>query len=433
MGWVTSFLQPEAMKRRNFKLLTKATYIYIVLSFVFFIISALVLQNEANKLVYRLLENRFQHREAWIKRKLERNPQKEIDFDHARVKYINQLPKNTSPAYTDTLMLSRQTQIGSIFRKKSGYITVKNNHYRYEFFIEVDELYKFKEDIFRIIIIIFILMALALILGNYVFSGFIFDPFKKILKQMSKYQIGKNHAQEEIKTSTREFLQLKTLFESMKRRIETDYDQLKEYTENMSHELQTPLTVIQNKIESMLIENNVTAHQAHSLKLIYDEIIILSKLGSTLNLLTKIENLEFNNIIPVKSEHVIREHIEKVEELAAMQKKTFELDLYEDHIMHIDPGLLNIMLRNLVKNALHYSKPNSTIRIRTSENRFTISNDGDELSFPPEQIFNRYKKGSDKNSLGLGLAIVKKICEINQYEINYNFSKQLHMFIIKTL
>jgi signal transduction histidine kinase len=214
----------------------------------------------------------------------------------------------------------------------------------------------------------------------------------------------------------------------MKGRIESDYFQLKEYTENMSHELQTPLSIIQVKSESLLSENNLSHEQAKKIKVIYNEIQQLSKLGSALNLITKIENLEFQNIKKVKTAPVIRDHVEKIEEIAGMKQLQVETELEEDHAFSIDPGLLDILIRNLVKNALRYAREGSSICIKTREETLEITNEGGPLDFPEKEIFSRFKRGNGSHSVGLGLAIAKKICTVSQLDIQYMYQQPVHSF-----
>jgi signal transduction histidine kinase len=248
---------------------------------------------------------------------------------------------------------------------------------------------------------------------------------------MASYTIGKGNIEEPIKTSTKEFHQLKTLYRDLRSRIENDYFQLKEYTENMSHELQTPLSVIQNKTEVLLSDENLNYDHALKLKIIYDEVQQLSKLSSSLNLLTKIENNEFQNIQTIPTAPVIRNHINKIREFADMKELKIEAELNEQHTFTIDPSLLDILIRNLLRNALRYSETSSTIHIITDAIKLQIINTGDQTDFPSEDIFNRFQKNKNHNSLGLGLAIVKKICTVNKLDISYNFSNRNHIFTIR--
>ena len=416
--------------KKKFKLLLKVVIFYLFFTLASFIISALILQDEANKHMHRILENSFEHREHRIHHILERKPSKELDSPYADVDEVNSLPLDFQPVYSDTVMLNEQTQRENIYRKKITYLTVDGNHYRVSMKKEADELYRFRDDVFHIVLPVFIVLVIAIFLSNYLLSGYLFDPFRRILKQMALYRIGHPGSLDHIKTSTYEFYRLKELYENMRKRIENDYYQLKEYTENMSHELQTPLSVIQNKTESLLSTEDLKPQQVKKLKAIYEETQQLSKLGKALNLLTRIENLEFSNVRELSTKPVIHKHIENIREFADMKGLEFRTNLDEQHALTIDPDLLNILLRNLLKNAVRYANPSSIIYLETYDGVLNIKNKGVQPDFRENEIFNRFRRSNNKKSLGLGLAIVKKICEVSGLHIDYSFREGEHLFTI---
>ncbi|MGM0532234.1 MAG: sensor histidine kinase [Bacteroidota bacterium] len=418
------------MGKRKLKLLSKAVIFYLFFTLVSFIISAVILQNEADKHMHRILENRFRHRERFIEHKLEHEPQKIKDNDFASVKKVEKIPEDFQPVYSDTIMMNENTQRENVYRKKTTYLTVNGTPYKLQMTKEADELYRFRDDIYHIVLPVFIILALAIFLANYLLSGYLLDPFRRILKQMSQYRIGQTGSLDHIKTTTYEFDRLKQLYENMRQRIENDYYQLKEYTENMSHELQTPLSIIQNKIESLLSANDLKPAQAKQLKAIYEETQQLSRMGRALNLITQIENQEFKNIQIITTAPVIRSHVDKIREIAEMKQLYIETNLNEQHKLTIDSDLLDILVRNLIKNAMRYSHPLTTIQIETGEEYFRVVNQGDEPEFPEEEVFQRFKKGNRKKSLGLGLAIVKKICEFSGLDIDYKYRDGKHIFTV---
>lgn len=418
------------MRQRKYKLLTKVVFFYLLFTLTSFIISAIILQKEANKHMNKMLERRFNHREHFIKKVLHQDPGKTSRINHTSIKEVDKIPEDFTPVYRDTFMVNEQTQQADISRKKITYITVGKKNYRVEMSKEAEELYRFKDDIFQIIIPILGILVIVIVVGNYLLSGFLLEPFRRTLKQMSLYKIGQPKPVAPIRTSTKEFHQLKTLFAKMQERIENDYYQLKEYTENMSHELQTPLAIIQNKTESLLSEYNLTENQVKRIKVVNDEIQQLSKLGSALNLITKIENHEFQNIKIVHTAPVIKTHIKKVEEIVIMKKLKIITFLHENHTFLMDPGLFDILIRNLLKNALQYSKKGTTIRIINEDNKLVIANQGNPIGFPEVDIFTRFKSGNGSQSIGLGLAIVKKICSVSKLHIEYYYDDETHHFEI---
>ncbi|MFW6094817.1 MAG: sensor histidine kinase [Bacteroidota bacterium] len=421
------------MKKRSFALLNKVVFFYLLITLVTFVVSALILQSEANKHMDNILETRFKHREWYVQKLIKKNPEKLSRLDHTDVKKIEELPTPMTPTYQDTTIYNEQTEEDETFRKKTTYTTIDGEHYKVEISKEAGELYNFRDDVFQIIMPIFGLMVVIIVLANYLLSGYFFGPFRKIMKEMASYKLGKANTIQGIQTTTHEFQELIKLYNQMQRRIENDYYQLKEYTENMSHELQTPLSIIQNKTESLLSENKLTQHQAQKVKVIYNEIQQLSRLGSALNLITKIENNEFRETEVIKTAPVIRDHANNVSDIADMKDLQIKTDLDEEHQFSINPSLFDILIRNLLKNALHYSYSGTTIQITTGKEVLEIRNQGEELDFPGDEIFDRFKRGKKNKSIGLGLAIVKKICKVHNLNIEYTCHNQIHSFKIYPL
>ncbi len=421
------------MRKRKFSLLTKVLFYYLLFTLVSFVISAIILQREANEHMHNILEKRFAHREHRIEHILEheKNLDKFRHSSYANIKRVASVPPRFEPTYTDTVMVNEYTQRENVYRKKTTYMTVDGRHYKVVMTKEADELYRFKDDVYHIVLPVFLLLAMALLVANYVFSGYLLEPFRRILKQMASYKIGRAASLKHIKTSTQEFDRLKQLYERMQQRIESDYFQLKEYTENMSHELQTPLSIIQNKTEALISHNNLTSEQATQIKAIYEETQQLSRLGRALNLLTQIENQEFQNIQTVTTAPVIEDHLQKIHEMVEMKELTVEKELDPEHALTIDPGLLDILLRNLFKNALRYATRGSTIRIETGRGRMVFSNPGAQPNFESEQIFDRFSRGRGQKTLGLGLAIAKKICQVSGLDISYAYEEGRHVFRIE--
>ncbi|MFO7938777.1 MAG: HAMP domain-containing sensor histidine kinase [Bacteroidales bacterium] len=416
------------MKRIH--LLSKTVFIYLLLTLVSFIISAVIIQREANHHMHSILDERFKYREHHILRSLENDSSCLRNTATHQVTELTSLPENPETQFSDTLIEDEETGRPNYFRKKTLYTTRNGAHYKIVMLKEAQELYRFRDDVFHIVLPAFILLMLATFLSTYLLSGYFMAPFRRILKQMRTYKIGEPIALNKIHTSTYEFAQLKSLFESMHQRIEKDYVKLKEYTENMSHELQTPLAVIQSKAESLLAHNSLSEEDMERVKAIYEEVQHISKMGKSLNLLTRIENNAFRELQPIATAPFIRKYLERIQEIAEMKQLQFDLDLNDSHTLTIDPDLLTLLLNNLLKNALRYSPAQSSIRISTTQTTLQIANQGAPLPFPENNVFDRLKKGSKEKSHGLGLAIVNSICQAADLSVTYRYEGEQHIFTI---
>jgi signal transduction histidine kinase len=288
-----------------------------------------------------------------------------------------------------------------------------------------------RDDIFGSLIPAFLFLALGVVLFNFALSGYFFSPLNKILQIMRNYKPGRGPV-DTINTSTKEFEKMQDLFLEMIHRIDEDYNSLKEYTENMSHEIQTPLAIIRNKLENLMAREKIMQHHAGEIKLIYDEVNYLSRLGNTLNLLTKIENREFMNAVTLKTKPVIEKHVNTIKESAETKSLHIEQILDDDHRVFMDPVLFDIIIKNVLKNAVLYASSEGPVRIESFKDSLRISNSGPPLGISEEQLFKRFnRKNNSSKSLGLGLAIVKKICELNDLRISYKYEEGRHVFSIQ--
>jgi len=105
------------------------------------------------------------------------------------------------------------------------------------------------------------------------------------------------------------------------------------------------------------------------------------------------------------------------------------LNLSEDVIVKMNPTLAEILLTNLIQNAIRHNSENGKIIIELKQNQLTISNSGESLTIPKEHLFIRFKKNdASKDSLGLGLSIVNGIAKTYGFKINYDYSSSLHHF-----
>ena len=206
----------------------------------------------------------------------------------------------------------------------------------------------------------------------------------------------------------------------------------KEFTENASHELQTPLAIIRSKLD-LLMQEDLQESQMRLVSELYELTMRMGHLNRNLLLLAKIENAQYTALEEV--------------DLAAML--SYSLPLYEtlqnDKTLRMedrrnDPNrkllanavLLECLLKNLIVNALRPAKQNAEVRISIEDNRLTVSNESiDGKSLDAETLFRRFRSGDAKQKgNGLGLAIVKAICDFHHWMVEYQFEAGHHHFIV---
>ncbi|KAA3605849.1 MAG: sensor histidine kinase [Calditrichaeota bacterium] len=419
-------------KLKNISLLTKTTLIYLGVTFFAFFIVSIFIAHEVDTFIEKELDYRFSKEERKISHFIKKGKRVHLLKPYSSVLSVeNSSAEDFSPVYCDTLLLNIHTEEIEHYRKKITVINVNGKNYKLQMMKSIEDFDKLRNNIFALIIPAFILLAVGIVCFNFFLSGFLFQPFNRILAQMQSYQTGQKIHIEKQKTTTSEFVKMQRLFHYMLERVDKDYRNLKEYTENMAHEIKTPLAVILNKTESLISDEKIMEKQAKAVKTIYDEVNHLTRLGNVLNLLTKIENNEFNNSRRVGLREIIEHHVEAVRELIELKSMSIELDLSDKHSINIDPFLLDIIIKNLLRNAIRYGNINGKIRICTEEGKFSVGNEGEPLTVPSEILFKRfYRKDNSNGSLGLGLALVKEICELSNLQVEYFYQSGQHVFSI---
>ena len=189
--------------------------------------------------------------------------------------------------------------------------------------------------------------------------------------------------------------------------------------------------MLYNVTENLIADEILMQQHASSVKIIYDETNHLSKLGNTLNLITKIENQEFSNRMQIATKTIIEKHLESISEVASLKALKIENELSDQHTIFIDPFLLDIVIKNLLRNAIHYGTAEGPIKVKTTMNSLSVSNYGPPLGEAPEMLFERFfKKNGTGASQGLGLALVRQICQLNDLTVSYKYEAKQHVFTI---
>lgn len=268
---------------------------------------------------------------------------------------------------------------------------------------------------------------------GFLVSGRLFKPFRDTLQKIRGFKL---HHREPIRyesTPVREFDELNRFVEEMTEKAIRDYQNLKEFAENASHELQTPLSIASGKLE-LLTESNLTPEQFKYVESAQAAIRKLSKLSESLGLLTKIGNHEFSNSKQVDLTKLINDSLRAFEELISLNGLTVNAELEEGVKVKMHPVLADILWTNLLQNAIKHNVKNGVINIDLDDDHLLISNNGKPLKVNPEDLFERFKKADQStSSIGLGLSIVKRIANQSGFDITYTYSDshQLHAILVK--
>ncbi len=287
------------------------------------------------------------------------------------------------------------------------------------------------EMIFYFMIILFAIIVCILFFLNRWLSASIWKPFYKTIDQIKSFRISQKGDVIFEESTIYEFNILEKTLQNMIQSAQSEYCILKEFTENASHEIQTPMAIIQSKLESVLQDKTLSSERYEQIQSAYETISRLSKLNEALLLLTKIENQQFPDTKEINFYALIKDRLEFIAELIEFKELTIKFNTELEFKTKINPYLAEILVNNLLGNAIKHNIKNGEIQISCKQNQLSISNSGETLTIPPEKLFQRFiKHNSKKDSTGLGLAIAYEICEKSNLKLEYNYQEKFHHLTI---
>lgn len=288
-----------------------------------------------------------------------------------------------------------------------------------------------RADLALILALFLFILLLSAFAISYLITGkmnkSIWAQFEHNLGEIEKFSFHEKQNLNLIKTDIEEFDRLDKVVTDLTEKLRSDYFSLKEFTENASHEIQTPLSIVLLNLEEVL-QQDLNSETFQKVVSSINAIKRLSSLNQSLILLTKIENRQFKAEQLIILNDIVRRKISEFEPFFETKKLKVELHSEQDFKLIINEQLAELLIGNLLTNAVNHNIQGGRIHISIQENKLEIYNTGEENSLTDNTIFNRFAKSNSK-SFGLGLAIVKNICETYNLEIHYH-KNDFHCFII---
>jgi signal transduction histidine kinase len=293
--------------------------------------------------------------------------------------------------------------------------------------VETEDLIKI---IFMITIGVISLLVLVLFLMNRFILNRIWQPFYKILQQLRDFNLTDKHDMVLARAHIDEFDELSREVTAMAARVKTDYSDLKAFTENAAHELLTPIAVINSKLDSLIQTEEFNPTQSKILSDVYSAVSRLTRLNQSLLLLVKVENRLVNDEQIINLKLLIEDKIAQFHELFLDKELTITADL-EDKDFTISRYLIEVLLNNLVNNAVRHNRVGGDIKVVLNHQRLVISNTGASQELNNEEVFKRFNKSSNSEGSGLGLTISKQICDNYGFKVSYHYNNPWHQFTIE--
>lgn len=277
---------------------------------------------------------------------------------------------------------------------------------------------------------LFLLFLICTSIGIQLVLKGVFRPLHRLLDWLHCIQPGKEVPPLDNPTKIREFRQLSDAALDMGNRSYKAYEEQKQFIENASHELQTPLAIVRGKVELLAESEGMTEQQMEQLDEIYATLGRAVKLNKSLLLLSRIENGQYTEMEDVSVDEILDELLPDLMDIYEhKQVRLIRKREEQPFIIRCNHSLAQILVSNLVKNSLLHNREGGELQVLITPTSLVIKNTGD-VPLDGEKLFRRFYHGMDgkKDSTGLGLAIARSIALSSSLKLTYEWQDGMHTF-----
>lgn len=337
------------------------------------------------------------------------------------------LPPDT--LYTRYMAHIRPERLEDRFRVLERSFELNGKPWRIIVESNIEETYETVTVIALITAVFFIVLSTGFILLNRRMSYRIWAPFRDTLNKLKNFRVDEGKIPGFAHSDIREFEELNRALEKLMARNTEVFRMQKEFTENASHELQTPLAVLQTKLGLLLQSEPVSREQYHLVEGAHKALARAVRINKNLLLLARIANEQFSSQETVRISDQVKEMLGLLGD--EFDRRFIQLStlLDEEATLQTNLFLFTIVIQNLVTNALRYCPAGGRVTIFTGQERLLIANSGSK-ELDRAKLFQRFATPDEdhRGGTGMGLALVHSVCRQNGWSISYSFHDGMHHF-----
>ena len=338
--------------------------------------------------------------------------------------------RNVKDSYRDTLMYMLNEKDYEPVRLLETAFRQGDNYYKLKVITSMVEEDDLIEDLLYSILWLYIgLVVGVLLLNNWVLKR-LWRPFYSLLNKLKNFNIEKQQSIDFEKTNIEEFQLLNLQVEKLLQKSIDSFKAQKQFIENASHELQTPLAISINKLELLAEKEELFPKNIALLASVLENLERMTRLNQALLLLSKIDNKQFVEEENLNIPEIINQIVYEFSDLAKHRNIEISISSQDAIQKFMNKDLAVILFTNLIKNAIVHASLNSIIKIKIHEQKVSIENESETGKLDHQKLFSRfYKVNARKNSTGLGLSIAKAIADKYRLALTYTYDRY-HLFIV---
>ncbi|HMR83152.1 MAG TPA: HAMP domain-containing sensor histidine kinase [Niabella sp.] len=316
------------------------------------------------------------------------------------------------------------------FRGLVRLIHINNTPYYLTVETNVEETEETVAAIAIVTLLFFLILVMGFLLLNRRLSARLWKPFRGTLSKLKTFNLNNQMPIVFDKSDTLEFEELNRALSKLLDHNISVYKTQKEFTENASHELQTPLAIIKNKLDVLLQKETVTDRQYQIIEEINRALTRITRINKNLLLLAKIENHQFDSSELTRFDTLLLQCMDGLQEHVKEKNINIGTDIQPGVEVKGNSGLTEVLINNFLINAIRHSPPGDAIVVKLSNSVFEVANPGKQ-ELHPDALFTRFSRLSANNSgSGLGLSIVGEICRVHNWKAAYSFENNRHIFSV---
>ena len=407
------------------KLLTKTSLNFISASVIFFLLGSVAMYFSVRNIIAEDLQKRLLQEKKEFFLDVDKNKIQDLK---SKLLFIQISDRDIGHSFSDTVLIVNNSYI--LYRKLTFSYLANKQYY----IVSILKNQSHSDSLIKKIVIMNVGFAMLFFLIMFFVNRHsiksALSVFYSTIRKLEDFELSKIQSLSLETAEVQEIKKLNEVFEKMATQIYNDFEAQKEYTENVSHELQTPLAIISSKADELMQGENLSKNQMEQLALLLETTNRLSKINQALIFLTKIDNRFYIQEATFSLNDLITEKLQIFDVPIKEKDLNLEVDLLDITHIYMNPYLAETLIINLIKNSIIHNERGGVLRVHLSNNTLTFSNSGFPLSFSEKDIFKRFiRSENSKKNLGIGLSIVQRICELYNFKITYNYISE-HQFKI---